>query len=425
MAVLSVLKKKRTLVLIVVLLPVLLVAAIWLCRDRFAIALMERELRRRPAVQVIPLPAQDPAQLDRLRAYLVNDHQTPEDYILSKFDNHDIVFVGEHHRIKHDVELIHRLIPLLYERGVHNLGFEFADAEDQTLIDALITAEEYDGESANRLLFHALVTWGYQEYADVFKVAWDLNRNLPQGASKFRVVGLHAPSDWSHVRSAEDRHDERVLAKVWGGSPGDQVMAETVLREIVERNGKALVYCGIHHAFTRYRQPSAIGSDGEVEDYFDRMGNLVYDEIGDRAITIALHTSWQGRRSAGRHVYPVNGAIDALMKQVPPQYRRAGFDTRGTPFGELEGGPTVYAYGRDDFVLADFCDGYVFQAPFPEYENVTPIPGFINRGNIDEAKEQEPNPRFRTGRWRYLGPDFMNRLIAENGTVEEMSAMFE
>jgi hypothetical protein len=405
---------------------VVLLGLIWIMRDRIAVALMAKEIQRRGPLQKIPLPAVDASVLDPLRKYLADNRSSPEEYILSKFDDHDIVFVGEHHRIKHDVEFIHRLIPLLHARGVYNLGVEFANHEDQGLIDSLVASDAYDESIANRILFNHSVMWGYQEYADIFRAAWRLNRGLPAGARPFRVVGLNERTDWSHVRSVEDLHNEEVMAKVWPGGPGDEFMAETVLREFVERHEKALIYCGLHHAFTQFKQPKVLRSDGTVAEFFDRrLGHLVFDRIGERAMTIAMHASWPGRRSAGPLVYPVDGVIDALMKTVDPAHRKVGFDTRGTPFGLLKGETTSYGYGLEEFTLGDFCDGYVFQAPFSQSANVRLIPAFINRGNVDEAKRRCANPRFRTGFWRFLGSDFMNEMIALNGNVEDRFAPFE
>lgn len=53
--------------------------------------------------------------------YLKSHWKTPEDYVIEKFSDHDIVFIGEYHRIKHDAELIQNLIPRLYKIGVRNL----------------------------------------------------------------------------------------------------------------------------------------------------------------------------------------------------------------------------------------------------------------------------------------------------------------
>ena len=38
-------------------------------------------------------------------------------------------------------------------------------------------------------------------------------------------------------------------------------------------------------------------------------------------------------------------------------------------------------------MLKNFCDGYICQGPFTEYEGVTPIKDFINEDNIEYAKE--------------------------------------
>jgi Haem-binding uptake, Tiki superfamily, ChaN len=405
-------RRGRRLLLILLLVPVLLIAGLWLSRDRIAILMSKREMQRREPPPRVVLPPQDEATLQRLRTYLSDHHETPEQYILGLFDRYDIVFLGEYHRLKHDVQLVQRLIPLLHERGVTSLGIEFADRPDQPLIDALLSAEEYDSDLASRVLFNSSVFWGYQEYADLFRAAWESNREAPQGTPRFRIIALNARRDWGLIRTPEDRHDPEILNKVWNGVAGDQYMAESILREVADGNGKALVYCGIHHAFTTYKQPCAFSPEGTVTDYFDqRLGHLVRERLGDRAVTVALHASWPSQRGSGESVHPAGGALDALMKQLPESHRRAGFDTRDTPFGQLPCPDTLYGQGRDDFRLADFCDGYIIQGPFASYEGVTLIKGFINRRNVAEAKERAANPMFRTGKWRWLGPAFMNHLI--------------
>jgi len=56
--------------------------------------------------------------MTQLLGYLKQNHKSPEDYVLAKFKDHQIVFVGEYHRIKHDAEFIQHLIPRLYEEGI-------------------------------------------------------------------------------------------------------------------------------------------------------------------------------------------------------------------------------------------------------------------------------------------------------------------
>ena len=71
----------------------------------------------------------DPALLAELRAHLVAQPMHAADYVVSKFDEHDVVFLGEVHRVKHDVEFVRDLIPHLHAHGVYYLGTEFGRRE--------------------------------------------------------------------------------------------------------------------------------------------------------------------------------------------------------------------------------------------------------------------------------------------------------
>ena len=345
-----------------------------------------------------------------LEGYIREHHQTREEYIAARFVHHDIVFVGEYHRIKHDVELIQNVIPLLYENGVYNLGMEFANRADQADIDRLITAETYDEALANAIIWNQWPWWGYQEYVDIFRAAWELNQELPESARPFRVFGLNAAADWSHVWTPEDRENPEVMRKVWHEGNSDAVMTETILERFVGKQEKALVYMGINHAYTEYRQPIYNESAGEFVRFSKgRAGNRVYDEIAKRCITIFLHAPWPSSDgSSAPWVRAADGAIDALMVRLPPGLLRAGFDVNETPFGDLSGESSLWKHGYDDFTLATYCDGYIFQKPLSEYEGVAVVDGWFSEENRLDAIAQIANP----------DPRVKNR----NRTVEGLTA---
>jgi len=329
-----------------------------------------------------------------LEGYVREHHETPEEYIVTKFVDHEIVFVGEYHRIKHDVELIQNVIPLLYENGVYNLGMEFASRADQADIDRLVTAETYDEALANGIIWNQWAWWGYQEYVDIFRAAWEFNQELPESARPFRVFGLNATSDWSHVWTPEDRQDPEVMRKVWPEGNSDAVMAETILEQFVDKEQKALVYMGINHAYTEYRQPIYDESAGEFARFSKgRAGNRVYDEIGKRCITIFLHAPWPSAEgNSAPWVRAADGAIDVLMARLPPELGRAGFDVNGTPFGDLSGASSLWKHGYEDFTLATYCDGYIFQKPLSGYEGVAVVDGWFSEENRLDAIAQIANP---------------------------------
>ena len=399
-----------------------------------------------PASPALDFPQVDSQVKEQLEAYIRSHHMTPEDYVLSKFKDHDVVFLGENHHFKHDPELVQRLIPLLYRSGIFTLATEFARHEDEALIERLLSAPTYDESLARRITFNQYVFWGYQEVVDIFTAAWQLNHGLPREARKFRILGVNCSPNWSFVQKEEDFSDERVMRNVWRGcDEGD--WARPILTEVVAKGEKALVYSGIHHAFTQYRGPvyneatRSFGGFGDV-----RMGNHVYQAIGKRAFTIYLHGVWPPAEGYSKpETYAADGYIDAAMDEVEPQFRRAGFDTRGTPFGDLPGEKSIYKYGYDEskliwgllgngitggfipwwgrydskFNLGMFCDGYIYQKPLREYEGVTPIGDFVNERNLPQARLQSPDPRFRNA-----PVEDYNREIAKSTDVRTQLASF-
>jgi hypothetical protein len=312
--------------------------------------------------------------------------------VVSKFIDHDLVFVGEYHRIKHDTKLIQDLIPLLYKAGVRNLGIEFGASEDQQQVDQLTTAGNYDEELARSIMFNWYYCWGYKEYEDIYRAAWQLNHSLPPGSAKFRVINLKYKVHYDLQQDESGMHPKQATAskddwaKVYSKGDEDEYMAAVIQRQFLDKNEKALIYSGMHHAFTRYQQPIYDFQQKKLYKLNSkRMGNLVYAKIGDRAFNVLLHCPW-GPKTAEETdenaSYPAAGVIDALMLD----YRNpeVGFDVKGTPFGQLPDDHTYYAIAHDHFKLEDLCDGYIYQRPLSQYEGSTVDAKFVNQANFQE-----------------------------------------
>lgn len=337
--------------------------------------------------QISPLSGDN----EKLAAYVKSHWKSPENYVISKFSDHDIVFIGEYHRIKHDVELIHKLIPRLYKAHVYNLGIEFGCYENQDKVDRLITAETYDENLARWLIFEQAVTWGYKEYQDIYREAWKLNRSLPKRARKFRVVNLGYRVNWTARKEEMTPAD---WEKVWWQGDPDKHMADVVIEEFVDKGEKALIYSGNHHAFTRYHQPIY---DFEKKKFLrfnaTRMGNLVYNKIGDRAFNIYLHAPWGSNTNLDVDTRPMHGVIDAVMQKLGNQ--PVGFDVKGSPFGAITDNQSYYSLDHARFTFDNYCDGYIFQGRLEDYEGVTVDPLSITEANLQEAIAYLPNPGLR------------------------------
>ncbi|NIM91425.1 MAG: hypothetical protein GTO17_10815 [Candidatus Aminicenantes bacterium] len=350
-----------------------------------AILLLGLTLPKKPMREI----AQEEKQ--ELVQYLKSQGMTPEDYVVSKFQDYDIVFIGEHHHIKHDVELIHNLIPHLYKSGVYNLGIEFGCYGYQRKVDSLLTAPTYDEDLARWLVFKWGSYWPYKEYLDIYRKAWELNKSLPPDAPKFRVVNLDYRANWDLLREEMNTVQRK---RVFYKGERDEYMSRIIVKEFVKKRKKALIYAGAHHAFTRYYQPIY---DFEKKRLIKlekkRMGNIIYRKMPDRVFNIFLHYPWATRESLKKHDYPVDGVIDRVMKEFKD--KRIGFDVKDSPFGKLRDDDTYYSTGYEDFVLSAICDGYVFQKHFSDYEGCTLDPLFITKKNFREAIRYLPNIRVR------------------------------
>ena len=340
-----------------------------------------------------------PVSDEELTGYLREHWMSPGDYVMSKFRDHDYIFIGEYHRIRHDVLLIQHLIPRMYAAGITTLGIEFGDRRDQPLVDSLLALPEYDESLARKIMFHSDPLWGYKEYIDLYRVAWEVNHcDTFDHSRPFRVVNLTA------------HYDPCKKGGAWKDLDPDVYMAETVFQEIVAKTPKALIYSGNHHAFTRYHQPAwDFKHDSLIYFSTKRMGNIVYDSLGNRVFNIYLHAAWTSARGWNKKsVLPVNGTIDRVMQQFDD--KRVGFDVVGTPFGRLISTDSYYALGYPDFTLDKYCDGYIYQCAFRDYQPITMEKGFITPENIGILKKH----------LRCIGveEDFINSITVENANEE-------
>ncbi len=330
-----------------------------------------------------------------LVGHLKSNWQTPEEYVIKKFEDHDYIFIGEYHRIKHDVDLIGRLIPLLHENGINNLAIEFGNYEDQYLVDSLLNLPVFDRNLARQIMFNSSHFWGYAEYIDIYRVAWEVN-HAPNTSNKnkFRVVNLGAVYDPCKEGGA------------WRDIDPDIYMAEVIFKEIISKNEKSLIYSGNHHAFTRYHQPLYNFKKDTLTGLNNtRMGNVIYDSLKNRVFNICLHASWISDKGWDENsVLPVNGIIDSVMSLF--NNKPVGFDVINSPFGKLTSNNSYYAFGYPNFTLDQYCDGYIFQNSFANYQPITMEVDFITKENLPIAKKRMT--------CMGLEKDYINALTVEN-----------
>jgi len=301
-------------------------------------------------------------EIETCHTYLKENGQSPEKYIISKFEQYDYVFLGEYHRIKQDVDLVTSLVPGLYKNGIRNIAVEFYPYSNQAIIDSLLTAKDWD----EKTLYHNIgdIAWGYFEYLDLYKTVWEFNQTLQPDQPAFRVVLLSY--DYYPCKKGLER---------FGGWEPDAFHADVFEKEVISKNEKALIHCGMHHAFTTYRQPKRKNP---------RFGNIINEKYPERTFTIFLHSPWDSKLGL-KQVKPVHGVIDDVMDLMGNM--AMAFDVKNTVMGTLKAKNTYYAIGYKNFKLEDYCDGYIFLAPYKNMKFVSVDPNFYDEYNLEKLKE--------------------------------------
>ncbi len=335
-----------------------------------------------------------------LESWFGEHGRAPDTYVAGLFANHDVVILGEQHRIKHDVEFVASMIAPLHASGVHTFATEFARRSDQSLLDSLMAGEEWNETLAREIIFNQFMAWGFQEYVDILHAAWQVNHDRAEDESSMRVLALNNTLDMSHFKSEADWDNSEVWKLVRAG----QTEADwtQVVLDAVAQGEKVLIHCGIHHAFSGYHQPVVV--DGEfVRHNRSRMGNVLRDSLGMGVVTVYLHAPWN--TSAGYNadfIHPAGGRLDAFMLTRDEGPFTLGFDVADSPLASLPITDAVYvhgytaSHGGDGFTISDFCDGWIYTKPVGEFEPVTYIDGWINESNLAQAQATAMNPYWRS-----------------------------
>jgi hypothetical protein len=288
------------------------------------------------------------------------------------------------------VLLVNELIPRLAEAGVYDLGSEFYCVEDQVAIDRLLNAPEFSEAEAKELLRHGTGgTWPFREYMELLHTAWRYNRERDPGQPPVRVIGLIPRIDYEKLNEGTETEREIERRK---SDDYDRIMADALEKEVLSKGRKALVHCGINHAFTRYRK--RVLEDGVyVDSKRVRCGGYLYDKYPGSVFLIYLHAPWYTFSGEDITWYlPFNGAIDqAFVKHGAP----VGFDIAGGPFASLTHPGAYYAEGYDNFSAGTIFDGYIIMKTIDQYEGVTVIDDWIeNDAVFEQLKRQLPNRRW-------------------------------
>ena len=338
----------------------------------------------------------DPEHLDLVIDEISLTGLEPVNYVSNLFSSHEIVFVGHNLPSRKTGLFLQQLIPAVNKAGVYLLGIEWACMDDQSLLDELVNADQFDEGIARSALFR----WGlryhfaFVEYLDILRAVWAVNRTQASGSAPFRIVALDYDIDIEAVTDNADLLSPYAWEHLRPRGPASKHMADVLLTEFVRHGHKALVLTKTGNALTRMRRrphPTMDQIDTQIVDgKVVGCGNYVYSAIADRAATVLLHQPLTADGEHGLFTLPADGYLDAAFARTNNPHFPVAFDVSSGSIGRL---PCATSIDNGD--ISQLCNGWIFLERPKDVRGPTPLRGFVDETNIAEARKWSLDPMLR------------------------------
>lgn len=195
------------------------------------------------------------------------------DVICVAFDKHNLVALAEAHKLQEEHDFILVLIKSpQFNKKVKNIVVEFANALYQKTIDDYIAGKNIPLTDLRKAFrntgFSPFSPWDAPVYERFFIEVRNVNQSLPQN-QKLRIIAGDPPVNWN--KSKEE------IEKVKLNNPRDNHFANIVIKEVLNKNQKALLLIGGNHVYRHSWNPYSDILTGKVIDILEKdTPNSVY-----------------------------------------------------------------------------------------------------------------------------------------------------
>lgn len=314
------------------------------------------------------------AAIEAYVAFLAKQRNTPVDYVLGLFDDHDIVIVCERfHPEWTQYEFLQELVS--DPRFVDRVGHIFTEVGTSSLrpqVADLLSNDELSDEELEKGLLEVYRgfrhLWPYPNFLGFLRNIHALNRSLPPDQD-LTLYPSDMPFQWSGMTKERRREFERSLQN------RDQVMAQQIIDTFKEIHNspqgrkKALVIMNYRHAFRPF--PGAKKGDN--------VGRYLFEAFPGRVANVLLNTvypTWGSTDENVRFVPIQEGKWDAAFGEVDNP--RVGFDFDSSPFGEDHF--DLWPFELHSARYQDIFTGFVFYEPLEAHRLVVGVPGILDDG---------------------------------------------
>jgi len=357
-----------------------------------------------------------PAERNTYLQQIDSSISDPFNFIADKFNDHSIVFIGEFHKRKQDLEFFSSLIPYLYRsKKINIIGWEFGAYEYQKDADSVVTASQFDRKKAIAIMRKTKYYWPWEEYLNIFKTIWETNKTIYDSNEKIRFLQLDEP----FIPKIAYSKDPSIRLKA--GKNIDSVLPGIVEKEVLQKNKKILIYCGLHHSLTKFETPKLFF----LKDA-GRAGQGLYKKYPDRIFQICLMCPFLPRWTMYyelRHkqdyklVYPFEAVFNQLYDTLKRPFAISSDDPT---FANLKDYNSFYDFDKwSGLRLKDFCDGCIMLESFEKIEPIHFIKDWVtSEEDLDEVKNILPEEDAKKIKTIQDLIDYINPNVDINGVNE-------
>jgi hypothetical protein len=324
--------------------------------------------------------------------FIAGHRQDPAQYLVNAFADHDVVILGDLFSTN-TYGFVRGLVPALYKKGVRAIGFQWAYAKDQALIDGLFAAAEYDENKAKDVLTTFFSDLAYPENLLFFRELWAFNHVLPAGAERLRVVALGPNVDVKIIQDEKYKDDKAARRRAYGGISMEEACFNTIASEIIAKNKKALLYMHTQLAFKKISLKTQIDEYAALDIPFKGpTAQQVAERINDRLLVVYIHNIWflEGASSA---VFPLEGMIDAVIRDLPADARQTVFTVAGSPFQDLPIKANKTDKDGKPVPFRDLCDAYILMGDLAGYKFSRFPEDSLRDGDVDKLLDASGTDR--------------------------------
>lgn len=324
-----------------------------------------------------------PSDYSLITNWLKVNGNTPEEYVIETTSKYSVTIFGEIHNKRTNLDFLNKIIPDLYfKSGIRCIAMEAIPASMNDDIQKLVSARYYDENLALKIArCHGWPDWGYQGYWDVFKTVWELNKNLSGKEIPMRIVGID--SDWngpafSLMGMGDDGMEDvpfwekfRVLTFIGDFTKlvhRDEIMAQNVVKEIIEKGDKGIVWIGTNHSYIHYGQP--VYYNKKVVRENNRMGVMLSTKYKNKVFQIVIHSDISNSKN-----------IDSLFIKSVDDQRLApiGFCTKESPFAYLRDSCNDLFRYQPKVAFSDIAPGYIYFKSQGKLENCRWTDNYVSK----------------------------------------------